>query len=178
MGKAKGSTLIGAVKFLRSQKAQAREILPDSLQHYLSETISPAAWYPEADLIGLIRAIAELLPGPRDEALCAMGVATARAHGEGVYAHLMTGGTTTSVGFALWSSMHDTGALRMRSEGRGCVVVSLEGYEDASPEMCVLTGAYIGEALRLSGRVAQSEKISCSLRGDPACAWRCSWDDE
>ena len=39
MAKAKGTTLVGAVKFLRSKREEARRVLAADLQHYLDETM-------------------------------------------------------------------------------------------------------------------------------------------
>ena len=63
MGKAKGMTLVGAVKYLRRHRAEACATLPKELQHYLDERIRSAAWYPERDMLELIRATARIRAG-------------------------------------------------------------------------------------------------------------------
>ena len=177
MSKAKGTALIGAVKALRGQKDEARRLLPERLHHYLGERISVTAWYPEEDLIGLIRALLELLPGDRDQNLEVMGIATARSQGEGVYAHLFEENASSASTYALWSSMHDTGNLKMTRAGHNVVTFELRDYASPSPEMCAIVGVYIREGLRMAGRVAKLESTACVLDGADACIWRATWED-
>jgi len=170
VAKAKGTVLLGAVKFLRSRREEALRTLPETLAHYLSERISPALWYPEEDLLGLIRAILDLLPGEREVVLRGMGEHTARAHREGIYARLMQA-TDADASFALWSTMHDSGELHTRPAGAGKVCVELRDYACPSPEMCIIIGSYVAETYRLAGRNAEARKTRCRCRGDSLCAW-------
>ena len=62
MARAKGTALIGAVKMLRKRKDEARALLPEALHRYLSVSVLPASWYPEEDLLKLIRALLEIMP--------------------------------------------------------------------------------------------------------------------
>ena len=175
MGKAKGTTLLGAVKFIRSKREEGRRALPEQLHDYLNQRVSPSAWYPEEDLLGLIRAMLALIPGPSSETLQLMGQVTAREHYEGIYSHLMEGGAGASSTFALWSAQHDTGKLRVTREGPQATRIDLVGYANPSLEMCAIIGAYVVEVLRLGGLNASGEKIACQLSGDESCSWRCSW---
>jgi len=171
MAKAKGTTLVGAVKFLRSRKEGAREKLAPELHHYLEERISSAQWYPEADLLGLIHAVLDLLPGGREAALEQMGRYTASIHSEGIYAKLMEHGTNANSAFALWSTMHDTGELISTPLDEGQVRIELRDYACSSPEFCAITQAYIEETFRLGGRSAHMQKEHCRCRGDAVCSW-------
>ena len=139
MAKAKGTTLIGAVKALRSQKKRSRELLPGRLHHYLVEKISTASWYPEEDL-------------------------------------LERGGSSSGT-YALWSSMHDSGRLRMKFEQAQTIVFELAEYASPSEEMCTIMTSYISEGLRISGRAAELEKSACVLDGAPSCVWRAIWQE-
>ena len=78
MSKAKGTTLVALVKFLRSQRERALAALPPSLHAYLDERIQASSWYPEADLLSLIRVMVAMIPGRRDVVLAQLGVALAR----------------------------------------------------------------------------------------------------
>lgn len=178
MAKAKGTTLLGAVKFLRSQRARALELLPQHLHPYLEGRISEASWYPEQDLLELLRAVLRLLPGDEGEALIQMGTMTARSHQEGVYSHLMEGRGTASTSFALWSSMHDTGVLRVVNEGSRRQRIDLKDFGLPSREMCDIVRGYIAEVMRLSGTHSRVEKIACRLDGDTCCSYRSSPADE
>ncbi len=177
MGKAKGTAFVGAVKYLRKHRAEALVALPPALHAYLDEHIRMSIWYPERDMLELIRATARLMPGPTDRVLEAMGEASARGHAE-VYGGLLDG-SSTSRAFALWSTQHDTGELRMTEETRSTVRMEIVGYEDPSHEMCLLTQGYFRGVLLMNGiQNLAIEKIGCRLRGDDRCAWRGSWKSE
>jgi hypothetical protein len=181
MAKAKGTTLLTLVKFLRSQREAARERLSPGLHHYLEEQIQPALWYPEEDLLALMRAMLELLPLSREEALAQMGRTIAREHLEGVYGHLRVEelsrlSTLARMSYALWASMHDTGKLAARLEGETGAIFELRDYGLPSPEMCTIMSAYFSETLRVAGVVdVDVRELECRLDGAPVCRWEASW---
>lgn len=174
MGNAKGTTLLGAVKYLRQRRADALATLPVALHGYLDERIRTSSWYPEADLLELIRATARLVSGPTDQALEIMGETTAREHAE-VYGDLLTG-QSTSRAFAVWSTQHDTGELRMTEEAPNRVRFEVVGYEDPSREMCLVSQGYIKGVMVMNGAADLSvEKLACRVWGDDRCTWRAMW---
>jgi hypothetical protein len=180
MAKAKGTTLLTLVKFLRSQREAARERLPLDLHHYLDERIQPALWYPEEDLFALIRVMLELLPLSRNEALAQMGATVAREHLEGVYGHLRLGESKfdalTRNSRVLWASMHDTGRMTARVDGDAGASFELRDYGHPSTEMCVILTAYFSETLRMAGVVdPEVRKLACQLDGADACRWVAHW---
>lgn len=174
MAKVKGSAMDGAVQALVAQRDTAERLLPTHLHHYLDDTISPAAWYPEADLVALIQVLLRLVPGDRDAVLEEMGRAAAREHLEGTYTHLIEGGAVRNLGIrasALWSAMHDSGRMRVSESEPGRLRLELAGYGHPSDELCQISRAYILEVLRLNGIPAEAEKLACAVRGDEACVW-------
>jgi len=174
VGNAKGMALVGAVKYLRLRRAEALATLPRELHHYLDVRIRTSAWYPERDMLELIRATARLVTGPVDQVLEIMGETSAREHA-GVYSDLLTG-SSTSRAFALWSTQHDTGELRMMEEAPNRVRMEIVGYEDPSREMCLVYQGYIKGMLLMNGfSDLLVEKISCRIWGDDRCTWRASW---
>lgn len=176
MGNVKGMTLLGSVKFLRQRRDEALRTLPERLHHYLDERIRPTGWYPECDLAEMIRATAALIPGSPDQVLEAMGEASAREHAE-VYRDLMAG-PSTSRAFALWSTQHDTGEMRMTQEAPYRVRFDLTGYADPSREMCLVVQGYLKGAMSMNGlRDVAVEKLACRLWGDDRCIWRVLWKD-
>jgi predicted hydrocarbon binding protein len=177
----KGTTLIDLVKYLRTRREEARALLPEALHRYLDEKISVAAWYPEDESIELIRALVELIGGPREDALARIGRLHARIHLEGTYSHLLADARLSTLplrAVALWRSMHDTGDLRVVVDGDHADA-RLSGYGHATPEMCALTGAYLREAFELAGaRDAVVDERACCRTGAPACEWRIAWTPE
>jgi len=179
MSKVKGSAMEGAVRFLAVQREAAEPLLPMPLQHYLDETISASSWYPEEDLVGLIRVMVRLIPGERDIVLHDMGRATARDHLERTYSHLIEGGAVRNLGIraaALWSSMHDSGRMQVTESEARRVRLELTGYGHPSEELCKISCGYVEEVLRLNGIFAKPNKLACAVAGDDACVWDYTWE--
>ncbi|HKJ23603.1 MAG TPA: hypothetical protein VKB65_02185 [Myxococcota bacterium] len=181
MAKVKGSAVDGAVRFLAAQREAAEPLLPTHLLHYLDETISTASWYPEEDLVELIRVILRLIPGKRDQVLEQMGRTTAREHLERTYTHLIEHGGPRNLGiraFTLWGAMHDSGEMHVIDQSIGSMRLSLSGYVQPSEELCKISRGYILEVLLQNGIDAETKKLSCAVRGDDACVWDFFWDPE
>lgn len=180
MAQVKGTALVGLVRFLRRERARALPLLPAELRHYLEDRIIESRWYPEEDLIPLIRVCAQLTGGNPDETLLSFGHITARSHLDGgIYSHLVADGDPRSIGFkavALWSSQHDSGALRVEIEGDGLASLRVEGYSHPSREMCLILTGYFQEFFRVSKLPNPSiKKRRCTSQGDPACEWELHW---
>jgi hypothetical protein len=181
MPKAKGTTLVSLVKFLRSQRDRARAALPPSLHSYLDERIHASSWYPESDLLGLIRVMLAMTPGSRDAVLTQMGVALAREHLEGIYGHLKfdaQGDPATMARrcFALWGSQHDTGTLSLELTAPGRALLEVRDYALPSTEMCGILTGYLGESLRLAGASnLRLVELSCRSEGSDVCSWSAEW---
>lgn len=175
MGRVKGSTLLGAVKFLRSKRAEATALLPAEHRHYLDETIKNSGWYPLADLLALVGVAADLLGTGRDQAFAFMGEFAARAHAE-FYGDLLRGSGSTSRVFALWSTQFDAGQMHRIAEAPGRARAELQDFQSPSRELCLLIGGYIRGTLSLNDvEDIVVDKLSCTTRGDRVCAWRASW---
>ena len=175
MGRVKGITVLDAVKFLRARRDDAVEVLPKELHVYLDAPVTPSMWYPEADLVELIRGVAKLLPGPVDRALMMMGERSARQQTM-VYGDLIRGVQSSSRTFALWSTQHDTGEMRSMLEAPNRVRLELVGFEDTSRELCLLLGGYLVGTLAVNGITdASVQKLTCRLWGDTLCTWRGTW---
>jgi hypothetical protein len=182
MAKTKGTTLRGAVIFLKSRREDALRALPPHLHGYLDARIGEGSWYPEEDLLGLIRAMAMLMPGERGRNLEQMGHLSAREHLEGVYAHLKVEDTDPAGiarrAFALWGTMHDSGRGTFRLEEPGEGVFEIRGYAAPSREMCRILTGYFAECLRLAGmRGITVHEVGCCLDGAESCSWRARWQE-
>jgi len=175
MGKTKGSAVLTAVKLLRSQKERARASLPLPLQRYLEERIVVASWYPEEELLELIRACAALLSAESDGIFETMGTWAARTHLEGIYADLLGRGNAARAR-TLWKTQHDTGVLSLRSESPSSAAYELTGWDHASPEYCRLLGGYFAEVHRLGGAASPTfEHPTCRTSGSDRCTWIVRW---
>ncbi len=175
MGRVKGATLLGAVKFLRSRRLEAAPLLPPEHRHYLDETIKNSGWYPLVDLLALVGVAADLLGSGRDQAFAFMGDFAARSHAE-FYGDLLRGSASSSRVFALWSTQFDAGKMQRVPEGPGRARVELQDFATPSHELCLLIAGYIRGTLAINdvGDIAVDE-LSCTTRGDRICAWRATW---
>lgn len=181
MAKAKGTAILGLVRFLRRHRDAAAAALPAHLTHYLDERVHVSTWYPEQDLLELARVVAPMLPPSVGDPYELMGRISARDHLEGSYAHLFEGVVEPLAiparAFALWASMHDSGRLETAVEPPGAVRVELVEFALPSREMCRIVGGYLAETLRVAGFAApRSVELGCRLEGAPRCAWRCHFE--
>jgi hypothetical protein len=176
----KGSNLVGVVKLLRRQRKLARAELPPALHRYLDERVLLTSWYPEADLLAILRVVAKWIGSDSADAFELMGRAAMRDHLGGVYGRLLTGDPTTlprRVG-AIWQAQHDTGRLGFHQTGRGRGHFLLEEFGHPSREMCSIICGYLHEALE-RGRFADPRvwKAGCVLDGEKQCRWECAWTE-
>lgn len=175
MANAKGSVLVGPVKYLRKRRDAALALLAPEHAHYLDTEIRLSSWYPEQDLVALVRAVAQLMSYRPEEAIEAMGAAGAHEHA-GVYGDLLRTLESTSSVFALWSSQHDSGELRGIFDTPTTARVRLIGFDSPSDVNCLLCRGYIRGVLAANGFEDISiEKPRCVLQDDPHCEWRLSW---
>lgn len=178
MAKVKGTNLIAAVKLLRRHRDAARASLPPALHPYLDARVLPTDWYPEEDLVALLRALAPLLRDAAADPFELMGRAALRDHLEGVYEHLLKGDRRSLARrvSALWQTQHDTGRLAMIEQGPGRARWELTGYGHPSREMCGTIRGYVLEALTATGfGDVRITKAACVLDGDARCAWDCTF---
>jgi len=177
----KGTNLIDMVKTLRTHREKSRELLPERLHHYLDEHLNVAAWYPEEDMIELVRVLAQLIPGSREEALVLIGRLNARMHLQGTYAHLLVDAQPDTLpirAVALWQTMHDTGKFRLTIE-KGRAEARLSGYGHPTPEMCTMLGAYLLELFEIAGlKDPTVDELWCCRLGARDCCWRIEWTPE
>jgi len=174
---AKGAILVQPIKFLRRRRAEALPLLRPELHHYLDERVALSSWYPESDFAELMEAVVALSPGAeRVATIEKMGELGARAHAE-IYGDLIRTLSTSTV-FALWSSQHDSGELRVVQESATTARVELTNFDSPSDVVCLLTSGYIRGGLSWNGMEdVVVAKLLCTVRGDRMCAWRANWKD-
>ncbi len=179
MASAKGASLVGAVKWLRRDRAAGLRALPARLHHYLEKRIQLSAWYPEEDLLELIRAVARTLPASGGDLYEQMGRFSAREQLSGVYHHLLEGGDQCSLprrGLVLWQSQHDSGRLGMTIEAPGSARVEVVDYALPSREMCGVLRGYTAEMFAMADLKGLAvEESACRLDGADRCSWRVRW---
>ncbi len=180
--KVRGTSVSRAVRFLRTLKEDARAILPGSLHRYLSEQVMADEWYPEKDLLGLIRGCVELIDLPMALALNDMGKWTAREHYALAYPDLAKQPEPQEFIKRLeqlWHHNHDSGSLSFTVASPVKGSVQVEGFEYPSQEMCTIHGSYYVEMLKLAGwGEVNLRRHDCVLQGKPVCRWDLGWTVE
>jgi hypothetical protein len=176
LAKAKGTVLVSVVKFLRSRRQEAAALLPAHCQRYLEERVLDSSWYPEADLVELIRVVASMFPGNQEQALYLTGRAALaaflrdRKYRELHHVDVLADMPRRVV--ALWSTQHDTGQLRMQLSSDTSGTVTLTGFGHPSREMCSILTGYIAEMLSEDGIVDPAvTKAACIVSGTGQCTW-------
>jgi len=179
MGKAKGATIINAVKALRLRKEEARKFLPERLHWYLRERILISTWYPEDDFLEILRALARIMPDPGMNLFEFMGRLSARTDLKGVYAHLIRHGDPagtlhrTSI---IWGLYHDTGKETVVDSGDNYVVTEIAGFDHPSRESCqTVLGWNAGLAALAGGKDVKALHGECVLDGANACRFEVTW---
>ena len=178
MAKVKGAAIVDSVRFLRRHKEEARRILAPALHHYLGERVLAATWYPEEDLIPLVRAVARVQKVPDLEFFDRAGRLAAHAQAKGVYRHLAHGDRESLPrrALVLWGSQHDTGNMQIQPEVPGRVRVTLRDFAAPSREFCAINAGYVAATFEISGcENVQVKKLTCCVDGAPECAWHVTW---
>lgn len=183
----KGVAMLNAVRALRSMdKARARELLPPSLHKYLEdERVLPVVWYPEAEMLELNRALAQLIrPTLRGASLEQTFVHMGRLVGDidlsGPYASLQRGGISYELVQRMsdgWKQYHDTGTLDASLEGEQRARFELRDFGLPSRELCWIQRGWF---LAFVERTTRSEQVTvvhsqCRTRGSPTCVWEARW---
>ena len=179
MGKAKGTTLISAVKALRLKKEEAKKFLPEHLHRYLQERILVSSWYPEEDLFEILRALAKITPDPGMDIYEFMGRILARTDLGGVYATLLREGdpaATLRRTAVTWRHYHDTGKEEVVESGGNHAVIEISGYDFPSRESCGSVKGYIHDKVAMAGgKEIYVVHEKCVLDGASACRFKVIW---
>jgi hypothetical protein len=182
----KGVAMLNAIRALRSMdKDKARQLLPVALHKYLDDQrILAVAWYPEAEMLELNRALAELMrPTLRgaslEETYVHMGYMVGQIDLSKMYASMYRGGLDgeleqrTAAG---WKQYHDTGSLLASVEAQR-IRFELREYGLPTQELCwIQRGWFVAFLERVigAGQVAVVETL-CRQRGAPSCVWEGTW---
>jgi hypothetical protein len=176
VARAKGSAVLGFVRFLRLNRERALEALSSELHHYLDHTrVMVSSWYPEEDFLALLKAQAKLLGGALEQ----MGEVGARYDLTGVYKALVRPGdpvATLKNGAGLWRNYHDSGRIVVTSLEPKSVRVELHDYPIVDGDLCRLNTGYFAEGLRIAGaEKVRVRHVACTSRDDARCGWEASW---
>jgi hypothetical protein len=180
MAKVKGTVILPLIKMLRMQREGAQANLPPSMHHYLDARVLPSTWYPAADHVRLLKAMAPMLglPPGRDP-MVFMGRGAAQIDLTGIYrAQLKVGDVWKTLHnfIALWRNYCDTGISAMDIDGERAARINIRNFEGVSREMCGIIGGYIeGLVATAGGKGEKMKKLKCRLDGDPYCEWSITW---
>ncbi|MDX1631046.1 MAG: TIGR02265 family protein [Thermoanaerobaculia bacterium] len=175
MPQSKGSNFVPAVKFLRVHREEARDRLPEDLHGYLEGRILPGSWYPEEELMSLLRTVASLLPQDEPECWETIGSGAAEFHAQETLEGLVQRGPDELVEALgpVWSLLHDTGSVtvEMRDEGRASV--ELRDFSPGMPQYASMMRGYMARILELAG--ADEIEVRIADRSDERARWELAW---
>lgn len=175
MAQSKGSNFVPAVKYLRVHREEARERLPEDLHGYLEGRILPGSWYPESELMGLLRTVASMLPEPDPDCWEMIGSEAAESHAQGPLEGLVLRGpekVLEALG-PVWSLFHDTGTLEVELEGGSRASVGLRDFSLGMPEHAPMMRGYFNRILELAGAAEVDVRIVDS--DDSGARWALRW---
>ena len=178
--------MLNAVRALRTiDKKRAHELLPAHLHKYLGdERILPVAWYPEADMLEMNRALAKLMRqampgGTLEQTFVHMGQQVSRIDLSGVYASMLRSRPlreTADQLSAAWKQYHDTGSLDVSLEPKRARF-ELRDYGLPSRELCwIQRGWFLGYIELLGSSALDVTESQCRNRGAASCVWNAKWD--
>lgn len=178
-GRVKGVNILALVKMLRAAgRERAAALLPASLHNYLDERILVSNRYPEEDHVGLLRALAQLMP-PAPDPWLVLGRGSARADLNGLYrAHLRPGDPrrTLESAPALWRNYHDTGDMTASFGGPHEATLRLRAFVAPARELCLINIGYFTELVTMAGgRDARCAEVGCVVLGAVECSWTVTW---
>jgi len=179
VARVKGSSILNAVKALRMKKDESRANLSRELHHYLEDRVLISSWYPEEDLLGLLKALVKILPDPGMDVYEFMGLMSARTDLSGVYSNMFRPGDPAGSlkrGSVIWQSHHDTGKLEIVVASQESAVLRLAGFALPSREICGTIKGWIREHITTAGgRDVVVIKSRCVVKGDPECLFEANW---
>jgi hypothetical protein len=171
----KGTLFIPAVKALRARKDDARAVVPPELHEYLAGRILPASWYPEDDLLHLLRALARIISRESTETWEMFGEQAAEAHCTGPYEGFVRYGPRRLLEAydALWRLQHSTGRWQIAIAEEDAADAQILDFPVGMPEYGNLMVGYFRRMLTRSG----ARWAACTLLEADAESgrWRLQW---
>jgi uncharacterized protein (TIGR02265 family) len=183
VAKVKGATVITVVKSLRNAKERARALLPPRLHRYLEERILASNWYPAADHLELLRALAKILqendPGLGDGAYRLIGAMGAQIDAANLYEQVLRRADPEQAlkrASVMWRIYFDSGSLEMKRTGPRAARGELRGLDLVTWELCATITGFVEAVARIAGGPQTVlDKTACRARGDESCIWELSW---
>ena len=181
---AKGSVLLGTIRFLRErfgeegfQKVVAR-LDPEERQR-LESPILPSVWYPLSFLLGIMRAAKAEFGASVPDIHSQMGRASADFALSSMYSMVFKITSTQwiiSRAAAVFASYYDTGKMSVVENGKGFAVLEMIEFAEPAPELCERIGAWCARVLEQCGeKSVKVEHNQCRCRGDSTCRFTAQW---
>jgi len=181
MARIQGIGILSVVKALRIERGTATKLLPESLRHYLYDTISIDAWYPEDDGFELLRALARLVPETGADVWEAFGRQRAEADLVEIYPSPIERGDPLGGLQRLeqvWRRFHDTGRTVVERLAPRKARIELHDYQFNGDELGRLLRGYVTRALHLSGAVGVEVELLAGGSPTEPAVLQASWSGE
>lgn len=178
MAKIKGTGIVGVIRLLKERRDHVEPVLEGHLRSYLDRQILVASWYPEADFMGLLRAMVHFTPKAGGDSWRWLGGYCARVDLVEVYSSMVQKGNvwgTLERLPRLWRLYHDSGkadvGMLRNTEAR--IMVSDFAYADE--DFCRFLSGYFHEMVQLAG--GRDTEIRALKLGGPGrvATWHARW---
>ncbi len=179
MARIKGANLVDVVKGLRKLGSQGRAALPAHLTHYLDDRILMSSWYPEHEVLELMRIYVNLTSPGKPEAWEFIGRLSAHVQMRDTYKHLLESREPARIvkhANVIWQSHHDTGEVTVEMSDEPLAYLTLRGHQALCSEWCAIMAGYCAGMIEAAGaKNPRCRLASCDFKVKMA-RWKLSWD--
>jgi hypothetical protein len=193
----KGFGFEGIVAALRPAFEKRPELVPEALHHRLRDAVVPDQWYPLAEYLVLMKALASTIDPAKakGDPFRAFGVIAAQRDVFGVQPNVpqeqrpsstgvLQGALRGVTGLAslvrralhLRERYYSHGYYTVRRAGERKLVTTLHEFPPA-PELCAVSTGYLTHVMRTASPGTWVERTSCRGKGDFECRWELRFAD-
>ncbi|MEM1179244.1 MAG: DUF2378 family protein [Acidobacteriota bacterium] len=178
MAKIKGTGIVGVVRLLRERRDHVEPVLEADLRPYLDRQVLVASWYPEADFLGLLRAMAYFTPKSGGDSWHWLGGHCAEVDLVEVYGSMVQKGNVwgTLERFPrLWRLYHDSGQADVGMLRTHEARVLVRDFAFADEDFCRFMTGYLRRMLKLAG--AKGIEVKAMRLGGvgKSATWQVRW---
>jgi hypothetical protein len=175
----KGANLIDVVRGLRKLGETARKVVPAHLAHYLDDRILISSWYPELEVLELMRIYVGLTSPGSVEAWEFLGRLAAHMQMRDTYRHILESREPVRIvkhANVIWQSHHDTGEVTVELDSEPVAYLTLRGHQALCSEWCSIMAGYCAGMVEAAGaRNPRCRLASCDFKVKMA-RWKLAWE--
>jgi hypothetical protein len=183
-GRAKGTTVLATVRFLKEKFGQGglekivARLGPEDRQR-METPVLPSAWYPLSLLLGLMRGAKAEFGSQMPDLYRQIGKASADYSLSAAYSVVFKVSSTQwiiSRAATVFATYYDSGKMAVPENGKGMAVIELTDFAEPAPEFCERIAGWCVRILEHCGeKGVKVEHVKCRCRGDRTCQFKATW---